>query len=266
MKTILFITAISFFYCPTFPQSKDTLTLFAQYPIVGKKISVDNIGNFYITRPEGLTKYKNNGNIFAVYSNAFLGPPKEIDVSNPLRLLLFYPGVNQLIFLDRNMTPTISPVKLEVLDLTDVATVCTSSENGFWVFSRDNQSLVKYNSNLEPTIEAVSTDQLTNSFMNPVFMREYNNSIYLADPNKGIFIFDLFGTFIKKLPFKNVKKCIVRNQMLIFLQNDKLILFHLKTLQQKTIQLPLKNIVDFDFQQKKLYLLTKNELQVYDFR
>lgn len=265
IKTLIFIVTTVLF-CPVYSQPGGKLTLFAQYPIVGKKLSVDNLGNFYITNAGGLTKYENNGNVFAVYSNAFLGPPKEIDVSNPLKILLFYPGINQLIFLDRSMTPTASPIMLEELDLTDVATVCTSGESGFWVFNSNSQSLIKYNANLESTIEAVSIDQLTNTFMEPVFMREYNNYIFLSDPNKGIFIFNLFGTFIKKLPFKNVKKCIVRNQMLVFLQNDSLILFHLQTLQQKTIQLPLKNIFDFDFQQKKLYLLTKNELKVYDFQ
>lgn len=266
MKIFLFFIVTTVLCCPAIAQTKGKLTLFAQYPIEGKKISVDNIGNFYITHPKGLTKYQNNGNVFAVYSNAFLGPPKTVDVSNPLKILLFYPGVNQLIFLDRNMTPTASPIILEDLNLIDVASVCASPGNGFWVFNRDNQSLVKYNTNLEPTIEAVSTDQLTNTFMDPVFMREYNHYVFLSDPNKGIFIFDLFGTFIKKLPFKNVKKCIARNHMLVFLQNDKLILFHLQTLQQKTIQLPIINIVDFDFQQKMLYLLTKNELKLYDFR
>ena len=54
------------------------------------QIEIDQYGYFYIIDQDNLIKYDNEGHTLYHYSNKLLGNIDQIDISNPLRPLLFY--------------------------------------------------------------------------------------------------------------------------------------------------------------------------------
>src|SRR5438552_190098 len=66
--------------------------------------TADNLGNFYTVREDELIKYLPNGKMFARYSNLKLGSISAIDVTNPLKILLYYRDFQQIIFLDNQLS------------------------------------------------------------------------------------------------------------------------------------------------------------------
>ena len=64
------------------------------------QIEVDQYGYFYIIDQDNLIKYDSEGHTLYHYSNKLLGNIDQIDISNPLRPLLFYKDQGLIIVLD----------------------------------------------------------------------------------------------------------------------------------------------------------------------
>jgi len=63
----------------------------------------DHLGQFYMFDDKQITKYDQKGNRVCSYSNNQLGSISHADVSDPLRIMLFYRDFNKLVFLDKNL-------------------------------------------------------------------------------------------------------------------------------------------------------------------
>src|SRR5688572_3667151 len=84
----------------------------------------DNFGNIYTVKNEELCKYLPNGKRHARYSNLRYGNITSLDVSNPLKILLYYRDFQQIIFLDNQLSVNSNPVSLELLGLEQAHLVC----------------------------------------------------------------------------------------------------------------------------------------------
>src|ERR1043166_5956386 len=77
------------------------------------KFGVDAIGNVYIINGEELVKYNPSAKILARYSNLKLGQITSMDLTNPLKILLYYRDYQQLVYLDDQLSANADPISLE---------------------------------------------------------------------------------------------------------------------------------------------------------
>ena len=229
--------------------------------------TVDNLGNIYTVREDELIKYLPNGKLFARYSNLKLGSISSVDVTNPLKILLYYRNFQQIIFLDNQLSVNSNIVALDRVGLEQTDLVCAGSNNSFWVYNKQNNELVRFNENSEKIAATGNLKQILQTELYPNYMLEHNNYLYLNCPETGIYVFDIFGAFSKIISIKDLKQ---------FQVNENLIYYHKDTAfcsyDHKIFEDACKKLSGYPpsigvrFTNKKLFLGFKDSLIVQDFQ
>jgi hypothetical protein len=163
--------------------------------------TVDNLGNIYLLDKDNqLKKLNAAGDSVGVYNNVRrFGKLYSIDASNPLKLLLYYKDYGTIVVLDRflNVRNTIS---LPAINIFQVRAICQSFDNGIWLYDEQDARLKKLND--EGTVTDQSSDFRLSMDVtpSPVHISDQDRLVYLYDPEKGIFVFDYFGTLKNRIP------------------------------------------------------------------
>jgi hypothetical protein len=235
-------------------------------PVKGNALEVDNLGDVYVLANQDIIKYRSNGQFYRSYSNKSLGNISRIDASNPLKTLVFYRDLSRLVFIDNTLSEQQDNVYLERFGREFASLACTSNdENGFWLFDPVAFSLTRYNQKMNVKAEVLNINQLTGKTINPIWMIERGNRLYLVDAKNGILLFDIFGTYLKTIPLIGITKLWVDGDLLIALNEKKeLTQSTITGMEQKLISLPENDFADICWNAGRLYVLGKEKLTVYE--
>jgi hypothetical protein len=163
-----------------------------------------------------MLKFLPSGKLFARYSNLKLGSINFVDATNPLKILVYYKDFQQIIFLDNQLSVNSEVVGLEKLGYEQTELVCAGSNNSFWLYSKQNNDLVRFNEQSKKIVSTGNLKQVLQTELNPVFMLEHNNYLYLSSPETGIYVFDIFGAFSKIISVKQIRNFQVNDNLLYF--------------------------------------------------
>jgi len=180
------------------------------------KAVVDAFGNSYVIHADEIKKYNSLGIFQKTFSNKRFGKIDEIDVSNPLKILVYYREFQQLLFLDNQLTPASTVISLETIGYEQASLVCTSLNNSFWLYNKQNNELLRFDAELKILVKTGNLKRILDLDLKPNFMREHGNYLYLNCPNEGILVFDIYGTFYKTIPIKGLKEFSVINGNIFF--------------------------------------------------
>ena len=233
--------------------------------IQGNEFKVDLLGNIYWTEHTTLKKYNPDKGNTIEYTNTFLGEIEKYDVSNPLKILVYYETHNQLVFLDKNLREIASPISLDNINLSQVGAICTSHNGGFWILNSMNQRIEHYNQNLQLTTETTALQELYNTSSTDFTLIERNNMLYCFIPGCCLYTFDLYGNFSKKHPLKIVNNIQIINKNIFYFYEETLNRYNLNTLDKDTIKVPyskekwedikiLKDGTQYGLKKKKIYI------------
>lgn len=203
------------------------------------RIAFDNLLNLYHIKGTEMVKYDKNGQYQFRYSDKQLGTIGPVDVTFPLRPLLVYPGINYIAILDNTLSNNRGNVNLlnQGIDLGTLA--CNSIQNHFWFYDAMNFKLIRTNENFRSVQETGNLAQILRiAQLDPNFMLEFANRLYVNNPSTGILVFDIFGTYIKTIPVQGLEEFQVNESELIYFQDGSLIRYHLKTYQSQVVPLP----------------------------
>jgi len=192
-------------------------------------VKADEIGNTYVINREEILKYNAAGTFMKRYSNKRYGIITTIDCNNPLKILVFYKDFQQLLFLDNQLTPNSEILSLENLGYEQTDLVCTSVNNSFWIYSKQNNELVRFNEQLQPIVKTGNLKQILQTDLHPNMIRESNNFLYMNCPEEGILVFDIYGTFYKTYPLLGLSSFDVVNETIIYFKDHKLQQYQPKT-------------------------------------
>ena len=110
------------------------------------QIEIDQYGYLYIIDQDNLIKYDSEGHTLYHYSNKLLGNIDQIDISNPLRPLLFYKDQGLIIVLDNTLSQQKEPISLNELGLYQTSCIANSNfDNGIWLYDIDVNEIIKIN-------------------------------------------------------------------------------------------------------------------------
>jgi hypothetical protein len=195
----------------------------------------DRLGNIYLIRNDEIEKYK-EGVAIKKYSRKQFGNITNVDASNAMRIMLFYKNTNKIIFLDNQMSENSDVIDLFKLLTVTATAVCNSSNNQFWVYDANNAELLKITNDLNISTRTGNLNNQMDEKINPTALKEINNQLYLIDKTQGVFVFDYFGTLIKKIPIKGIEKFEVVNDYILFSnQNKDLFQYHLVSFETQKI-------------------------------
>ena len=230
-------------------------------------MNVDILGNIYlISSGNRLIKLNNNRDSVAVFNEVKkYGNPSYIDVSNPLKILVYYKNFSTIVALDRFLTFRNS-INLRNKNIFSVNAVATSYDNNFWVFDEQDYKIKKLNEQGELLLESSDIRQLVDEAPVPSKIIDCDNQLFLYDEKIGFYLFDYYGTFRNNIPFKGWQNVAAsKNYIYGFLENE-LLSYQINSLQLKKYRFSesASNFISIKAINGKLYILTKGELQIYD--
>ncbi|MEO6882434.1 MAG: hypothetical protein ABI199_00265 [Bacteroidia bacterium] len=226
-------------------------------------LTTDNLQNVYLVKNDLLEEYDANGNLLKTYTNKNFGNISFVDATNPLKLVVFYSDFSQIVFLDNTLSENGSPISLTDLGLAQAQLICSSHNNGTWIYNPQNFGLLRIDQNLQTTQQTGNISQMLSITMNPNYLIEYNSKVYLNNPATGILVFDVYGTYSETIPIKNLTNFQVNGDKLFYFSENKFCSFNTKTLEQQNYTLPDTSIISLNIQKDRLYLQKKNEVDIY---
>lgn len=232
-------------------------------------IAVDNLDNLYLlTTADQLKKYNAAGDSVAAYNDVRrFGKLHALDVTNPLKLLLFYKDFSTVVILNRQLTVRAS-LDLRRRNILQPSAVGLSYDNNIWVFDAYDSKLKKVNE--EGTILQETPDLRTpfGLALQPQQIIDQNNTVYVYDPNLGIFLFDHFGTFRKKLPITHWQRVAVFDKYIYGIHANAVNFFNTSTLLTSNKALPTQpagNNYNYHVANNKLFAWTRDSLHIYTY-
>ena len=231
--------------------------------------NVDNLDNIYlITSNNQLKKLNANGDSVAVFNDVKkYGNLSYVDVTNPLKALLFYKNYSTVVMLDRLLTVR-NNINLRKKNMFYVNNVTLSYDNYIWVFDDEDFKLKKIDE--EGKLLQASTDwrMLFDTVPAPVKIIDRDNFVYLYDPEKGFYIFDYYGSFKNRLTFLNWTNVEVNGNNVYGFADNKLYSYVLKSLQLKEYKLPafFGDYLAIKVMNNKIYLLKGDRIDIYEIK
>ena len=229
-----------------------------------KDFTTDHLNNCYIQQGNTtLIKYDKHGKKLGTYSVNKHGSLGYVDANNPLKLLLFYPDFSTVITLDNNLSLS-GKYDLRNMGIDRVSAIGIASDNNMWVYDNINYKLKKISDDLTIKTESQQFTMLFEEKVLPRFILERNNKVYLSDPDRGIYVFDKYATYAKRIPIKGLREFQILNNKLVYCKKGSMLTYNLQTFETDTIRVPgIDSVRDARLQRNRLFLRTKNGLALY---
>jgi hypothetical protein len=247
-------------------QQDTALHLLKTYNTDIANIAVDNLDNVYIlSSTDQLKKFGANGDSLSVYNNVKkYGKLYSVDVTNPLKVLLLYKDFSTVVILDRLLAVR-TAIDLRKRNILQISAIGLSYDNNIWLFDSYNNKLLKIDDEGNTLLETPDFRSLFNTSFLPNQIIDQNGSVDLYDSTKGLYIFDYYGTFKKKLPILNWKDLRVNNNLVYGIANNAINVYNTTTYLQYQRKLPgTFTMYDrFIFSNNKLYTTGKNLVNIY---
>lgn len=228
--------------------------------------TVDNLDNVYlITTTNQLKKVNGNGDSVAVFNDVKrFGNLSSIDVTNPLKILLYYKNFATVVVLDRflNIRNTIN---LRKKGIFSVQAIATSYDNNIWLFDEQEFKLKKIDDDGNRLQETTDFRMLFDSVPSPIQITDKANYVYLYDAEKGFYVFDYYGAFKNRLPFLNWSSVAISEKDMYGFSNNTLYSYQLNSFTLKQYSLPsfINNYSAIKAINGKVYLLKDDGLYIY---
>jgi hypothetical protein len=239
--------------------------LLSSYPTRAKLMAVDGMGSFYSASDSRLSKYDHDGKWLVQYEEFKYGKITAIDVSNPLKIVIWYGDFMTAIVTDRFLSPVASYNFFD-LGYQNIGAVTSSSDGQLWCYDLNDTRIKK----IDPTGRISTQSQplrgLVREAITPSSILERNGKLYLCDPAVGILIFDNFGAYSRTIPVMGVKQVQVYQDQLIYSLAGKLEAYNPITLAAKTLTLPdtvdvLQSVID----KERIAILKSDRIDFYTY-
>ncbi len=179
--------------------------------------TTDNQGNVYSWQDASLTKYSPAGELLRVYGNPMYGNISSVD-AGVVKTLAFYRESGKIVLLDNTLTPIGNELDLFEHGLGTISLATLFGNNKIALFDETNQDL--YITDLNLNTEAKTHCSLAGEIAPHSLLTVPDQNIILADSALGVFLFDRFGTFERRLPMTGVISARLSKGILILLKTD----------------------------------------------
>ncbi len=227
-------------------------------------VATDNLDHIYLLNEKNqLLKYGPDGKFLWSYSNKALGKLGFVDVTDPMRILLFYPVLQQAVVLNNNLNEIIrfnfgaDPSRLITL-------VATANSSGFWAYDQQNRSLSLLGNAFNDEQLLGNIYQQSGIDLQPVQMAADDQNVFLYDPRQGIVQFDRFGTYARTLKTRPVGRFEIQDHRIVFLQDDTWQAFDPASGKRESLVQFSEAVLQASQGTKILAALTQKGIKVYD--
>ncbi len=213
-------------------------------------------------------KLNSNGDSIAVFNDVKkFGQASLIDVSNPLKILLYYRDFATIVVLDRLLNVR-NIIDLRKQNILQVRAIGQSYDNKIWVYDKVENKLKKIAEDGTLLQETPDFRQLFGEAPAPQKIFDQDQYVYLYDSAKAVFVFDYYGALKNKILISGWQNFKVAGKYIFGSDADKLYRYDIKTFRLDEWSMPAALIQSqsFNFSSTRLYALKNGMIEIYNFR
>lgn len=231
--------------------------------------TVDNLDNIYLLSSTNQVKKLNEkGDSVAVFNDVKkYGKATLIDVSNPLKVLVYYRDFATIVVLDRLLTIR-NTIDLRKQNILQVRAIGQSYDNKIWLYDELENKLKKIDEDGKLLQETPDFRQLFGEAPIPTKIFDQDQFVYLYDSTKAVFVFDYYGALKNKISITGWKNFKVAGKYIYGSNNNKLYRYNISNLRIEEWKMPgeIANSSIFNFTSSRLYALKNNQVEIYSFQ
>lgn len=247
-------------------QSLDTLKKINTVPLKDiDHLAIDRLGNPYAVFTNlSISKYDTDGKFQGTFANSEKKSITQLEPWNPLRVFIYSKETQEIILLDRSLLQQ-EKIKIDASLGIEPLLASPSNNNSYWLLDGSDLTLKKIDyKNSEVTLE-ISLNKFNRSLSSDyVFLREYQNMIFLLDEKTGIEIYSIVGKQINKIEAAGLSSIGFLGQELYYLEDGNLKFYDLYT--EETHQFSVGNVKQVLATDERLILLKGEVMKVYEFK
>lgn len=270
MKRLLFILLLTLLHIGCLQSQEINLSLKLQKELPGKfnQFRVDELGSIYVLSSTGqIKKYNPNLDSLAVFNDVKrYGQLYSILTENPLRTILFFKNFNTVLLLDR-MMQMVQKIDFRKLSLFQVNAIAPSYDNRLWIFDQQNGKIKKINFDGSLVFESTDLRLVFTGELHPFKMIEHQGSLYLLDSINGVYQFDYYGGFKKKLSYPHTLDIESWGNTLLGIEKDRIWLKRENEIDAKYADISQQffKIKQWYFSNQIAYALDNQKISLYSF-
>lgn len=259
---LLFITIFYLTYAQAFSQLEKVATLNLN---TVQRSSVDRLGNFYfVLESEKILKVNPDGKTMDETTSDL--PITLIEPWNPLKVFVYSYKSGHYQFFDHHLKLLEDHILEPSLSITPKM-VCPSNEvNKAWILDAADFTLKKVNlSTNEIEIDTPLPADWAQEDSDFVFMREYQNRVFLLDRNKGILMLNKLGIKITGIEIKGLNFFNFNGEELCYRKGNQILLTDLITGDVRTVAtLPTtQNVKEIIITDERLAVVMGERVEIY---
>lgn len=268
MKHLLLILTL-FLGTFAFAQKDSSFILIKDYKGDIAGALLDKLDNLYIISSLGqIKKFDANGDSVAVYNQVKqYGQLTAIDVSNPLKPLLFYKDFSTVVILDRFLANRLT-IDLRKFSILQPGAIGLSYDNNIWVFDEYDNKLKKIDEQGNKLFETPDFRNIFGKTIAPQKIINDNGLVYLADTVNGIYVFDNYGAYKKNYDLRKWNSIEVYNGIIIRTSADEILVYNPATFSDISKKVPssFQPYVHSFTNTNKFVTFNNTGLRIYKFR
>ena len=188
----------------------------------------------------------------------------SLDVSNPLKILVYYRDFTTLLVLDRFLR-VLNTIDLPKYGISQAKAVGLSYDNNYWVFDELDNTIKKIDDTGNTLLRSADFRILFSNPYNPSYIIDEDGLLYLYDEKRGWLLFDYYGTYKQHIDLLNWKDVQVTHGNL--LGHDSLFFYSsgIKSLSDLKLSsdINFSNATKIQRTPNNLFVLDQNGLSVY---
>ncbi len=257
---------LSLFFMLTFSTKSNAqeFQFIAKIDTLSKIANIDNFGNLFLVTPKNeVMKFNAQGKFLWNYTNNNYGEITQLDVTDPLRVIIFYAAFQQIIVLNNNLSE-ISKYSFNQNPEVQITLAASANNNGFWVYDQINRELKKLSNSFIDDLRSGNIYQRNGFDMQANFMISDEQHVYINDELEGIRIFDNYGNFIKTAVVNAKYGFEVNDSEIYFFEDNKLKSYNYFNFKMEEVKLPVKgNLFNAILRFNRLVVLNEKGLTLW---
>jgi hypothetical protein len=228
--------------------------------------TVDNLDNIYILNSRNqIRKYNAKGDSVAIFNDVKkFGKATLVDVSNPLKVVLYYRDFATVVMLDRFLN-VVNTIDLRKQNIFQAKAIAQSYDNKIWVFDELENKLKKIDEEGKLLQETPDFRLLLNYAIMPSRIFDENKYVYIYDSVKGVNVFDYYGALKNNIVITGWQNFKVAGKYIFGSKADTLYRYDITAFMYDEWIMPeqLMNTKAFNFTSSRLYAMKKDVIEVY---
>ncbi|MDX1464033.1 MAG: hypothetical protein R3359_13325 [Marinirhabdus sp.] len=251
MKAFFLVAILSITLC-----SAQAPKLVGETPLaVHTYVGTDTYKNLYYIKDMAFYKEGPDGNY--VFKDFSLGPLSQIDLINPLKILLFYEQTNTVVFIDNRLNE-VERINFNNLPrFVNIVSVGNAGNNRVWLFNSDTQQLELYDYRQQRALQTSLPME-----GKPMSMASNFNYCYLLFKDK-LLTFNVYGSFLSEIEISGASNVVQKDEDVFIVKENLLYEYAEPGVHSTDKPVQVKNVPLPEITIKQLHL-TQDFLYIYD--